>query len=118
MVLANYVAYMPVHILGVYPRVAAMTAARDPLLINAFAAAIKSRRADMGWSQEELAWRAGVDRTFIARLESCRNQPSLSVVFALAEALKVSVSVLMTETQYRFEIEQAANAHAVERACS
>jgi transcriptional regulator with XRE-family HTH domain len=101
---------MPVHILGVYPRVAAMTAARDPLLINAFAAAIKSRRATMGWSQEELAWRAGVDRTFIARLESCRNQPSLSVVFALAEALKVSSATLMSDTQCRFEIEQASRA--------
>jgi len=103
---------MPVHILGVYPRVAAMTAARDPLLINAFAAAIKSRRAAMGWSQEELAWRAGVDRTFIARLESCRNQPSLSVVFALAEALKVSVPNLMADTQCRFEIEHATHAGA------
>ena len=108
----NYVAYMPVHILGVYPRVVAMTAVRNPLLINAFAAAIKSRRATLGWSQEELAWRAGVDRTFIARLESCRNQPSLSVVFALAEALKVTVPILRTDTQCRFEIEHAAHAPA------
>lgn len=108
----NYVAYMPVQILGIYPRVSAMTAARDPLLIKAFAAAIKSRRATVGWSQEELAWRAGVDRTFIARLESCRNQPSLSVIFALAEALKVPVTALMADTQYRFEIEHAALADA------
>jgi predicted transcriptional regulator len=83
---------MLVRMLGVYPKVAAMTAARDPLLISALAATIKSRRATMGWLQEELAWRTGVDRTLIARLESCRNQSSLSVVFALAEALKVSVT--------------------------
>lgn len=89
-----------------------MTAVRDPLLINAFAATIKARRTTMGWSQEELAWQAGVDRTFIARLESCKNQPSLSVVFALAAAMKVPVSVLMTDTQCRFEIEQATNADA------
>lgn len=93
-----------------------MTAARNLSLINAFAAAIKSRRATLGWSQEELAWRAGVDRTFIARLESCRNQPSLSVVFALAEALKVSVPALMTDTQCRFEIERAA--HPLTKGCS
>lgn len=103
---------MPVHIVGVYPRVMRMTAVRDPLLITAFAATIKARRATLGWSQEELAWQAGVDRTFIARLESCKNQPSLSVVFALAAALKVPVPTLLADTQQRWETEQASHSNA------
>jgi DNA-binding XRE family transcriptional regulator len=41
-------------------------AARDLNLIRAFDSAVKVRRRLHGLSQEELAWQAGVDRTFIA----------------------------------------------------
>jgi predicted transcriptional regulator len=83
-----------------------MTTAQDSLLIQAFALVIKAKRRDLGISQEELAWRAGVDRTFVARLEVGRNQPSLSVLFALAEGLATPVEELIGETVRRLKIER------------
>jgi len=41
-----------------------------------------------GVSQEELAHRAGIGLTNIARLETAANQPSLSVLFCLCDALQ------------------------------
>lgn len=87
-----------------------MTAARDLDLIRAFASEVKVRRRLHGLSQEELAWQAGVDRTFIARLESCRNQPSLSVVFAIAKALGIKPGELIDSTHARHLREQKCSA--------
>lgn len=76
-----------------------MTAARDLSLIQAFAMVVKAKRHALGISQEELAWRAGIDRTFVARLEVAQNQPSLSVLFALGKGLDASVEELILETK-------------------
>jgi transcriptional regulator with XRE-family HTH domain len=88
-----------------------MTSARDLHLISAFAAEVRARRQLHGFSQEELAWQAGVDRSFIARLESCRNQPSLSVVFAIAKALHAKPHELIESTHVRYLLEQSLNSH-------
>jgi predicted transcriptional regulator len=39
---------------------------------------IKHLRAELGISQEELAHRAGVDRTFLSRIERAQANPSLN----------------------------------------
>lgn len=57
---------------------------------QAIAAEVKALRGLIGISQEELAFRAGVHRTFIAKLEVASTHPSLSITFQLAEALAVS----------------------------
>lgn len=75
-----------------------MTAVRDLSLIQAFAMVVKAKRRALGISQEELAWRACIDRTFVARLEVAQNQPSLSVLFALAKGLDAPVEDLILET--------------------
>ena len=56
---------------------------------------IKRLRAVRGWSQEELAKKAGLARAYIARLEIGRHDPSLSTVVKLAKALKVTVGELV-----------------------
>lgn len=66
-----------------------MSGARDLELIQAFAEVLRQARAEKGLTQEELAFEAGVDRTFVGLLETAKRQPSLSVIFALARALKV-----------------------------
>jgi len=68
---------------------------------QAVAAEVKARRAQIGISQEELAFRANVHRTFIARLEVARTQPSLSVVFQLADALQVHPEELVKAVRLR-----------------
>lgn len=63
-----------------------MTHARDDVLLLAFAHVLKQVRQGCGFSQEQLALRANVDRTFVGKLESGKHQPSLAVLFKLAEA--------------------------------
>ncbi|WP_415797844.1 MULTISPECIES: helix-turn-helix domain-containing protein [Comamonas] len=68
---------------------------------QAVAAEVKARRGLIGISQEELAFRAGVHRTFIAKLEIASTQPSLSITFQLAEALAVSPEDLVRAVRLR-----------------
>jgi predicted transcriptional regulator len=71
-----------------------MRKAQDLPVIRAAAAEIKARRASLDISQEELAHRAGVHRSFIARLEVADTQPTLAVFFRLADALQTDVAEL------------------------
>lgn len=64
-----------------------MTKVQDAALAEAFAAQLRHLRKEVGLSQEQLAHRAGVDRTFVGKLEQGKHQPSLAVVFALAHAV-------------------------------
>jgi CheY-like chemotaxis protein/DNA-binding XRE family transcriptional regulator len=56
--------------------------------------AIKTQRASLGISQEELAHRAGLHRTYISDLERGARNPSIESIEKLAGALQVSVSKL------------------------
>jgi CheY-like chemotaxis protein len=56
--------------------------------------AIKSTRSALGISQEELAARAGLHRTYISDLERGVRNPSIAIVEKLAQALKLSISAL------------------------
>jgi CheY-like chemotaxis protein len=55
---------------------------------------IKTQRASLGISQEELAYRAGLHRTYISDLERGARNPSIESIEKLAGALQVSVSKL------------------------
>jgi transcriptional regulator with XRE-family HTH domain len=56
---------------------------------------LKKLREDRGWTQEELAEKAGVSRAYLARLEIGRHDPPLSTLEKLAKALKVKVGKLL-----------------------
>lgn len=49
-------------------------------------------RKQLGISQEELAFRAEVHRTYISQLERGLKSPTLSMILKLSRALKVSAS--------------------------
>lgn len=72
-----------------------MARVRDDILLKAFANVLRSLRNELGISQEQLALRANVDRTFVGKLESARHQPSLAVVFKLSQALGKSPEALI-----------------------
>jgi len=59
-----------------------------------FGLAIKNWRAKSDISQEELAWRAGLHRSYVADIERGVRNASLQSIEKLANALKVSLSVL------------------------
>ena len=63
--------------------------------IERMATRIKAARKKRGWSQEELAQKAGLSRTYLARLETARQDPTLSTLEKLAKALRVNVAKLL-----------------------
>ena len=57
-------------------------------------AAIRHERSVLGISQEELAHRSGLHRTYVSDLERGSRNPSIDSIEKLARALQVSVSKL------------------------
>lgn len=66
-----------------------------------FAANLRKRRQAAGLSQEELAHRAQIDRTYISALERSVYAASLDVVDRLAKELGVEASDLLLPPQPR-----------------
>jgi CheY-like chemotaxis protein len=60
--------------------------------------AIKKERAALGISQEELAARAGLHRTYVSDVERGARNPSLQSVVKLASALELSLPMLFERT--------------------
>lgn len=56
---------------------------------------IQQLRESRGWSQVALAERAGISREYLARLETGRQDPRVSVLAKIAKALKVKVGALV-----------------------
>lgn len=56
---------------------------------------IRRLRARRGWSQEDLAYEAGINRTYIASLEAGQRNPSLDLMARLAIALGVDIGTLV-----------------------
>jgi len=59
-----------------------------------FGFALKQWRSRSGISQEELAWRAGLHRSYVADIERGARNASLQTIEKLARALKVSLAKL------------------------
>lgn len=59
-----------------------------------FGTAIRSKRSELGISQEELADRAGLHRTYVSDVERGARNPSLESIEKLALALELSISGL------------------------
>jgi transcriptional regulator with XRE-family HTH domain len=59
--------------------------------------AIKIHRTSLGISQEELAYRAALHRTYVSDLERGVRNPSMDSIEKLARALQLSVSTLFEQ---------------------
>ena len=55
---------------------------------------VRTLRLANGWTQEDLAERSGLHRTYIAGVEGGRRNPSLDALHALARGLDVPVARL------------------------
>jgi CheY-like chemotaxis protein len=62
-------------------------------------AAIKAERSALGISQEELAYRANLHRTYISDMERGARNPSIESIEKLARALQISVSMLFEQAR-------------------
>jgi transcriptional regulator with XRE-family HTH domain len=59
---------------------------------------IRYLRLQLGLSQEELAGRCGLDRTYVGGIERAERNPSLKNIFIIATALQVPISGLFDDT--------------------
>jgi transcriptional regulator with XRE-family HTH domain len=82
-----------------------MPATQNTPLLRALAAELRSRRAALALSQDELAFRAGLNRTFIGKIEISKNQPTLTAMHKLATGLEVGLDELMVAVMQRYEKE-------------
>jgi transcriptional regulator with XRE-family HTH domain len=55
-----------------------------------FAETLREARENAGISQEQLAERAGLHRTYISQLERGLKSPSLDVIVSLAKGLRIT----------------------------
>ena len=67
------------------------------IIRETFAANLRDRRTARNISQEELAHRAGLDRTYISSLERCVYSPTIDVVQKIADVLETSAADLLKE---------------------
>lgn len=79
---------------------------QNPKLIAAFASELKYRRGLARISQDELARRAEINRTFIAKLELAQSQPTLTVLDDIARALNRDLPGLIAGVFSRYKENQ------------
>ena len=60
---------------------------------------VVARRKELGWTQEELAWRCGVSMTTISRVENDARKTSVETISKLEETL--GISLLNVFIEYR-----------------
>jgi transcriptional regulator with XRE-family HTH domain len=58
---------------------------------------VRKLRTDAGFSQEVLAAKCDIFRTYLSRIESGTANPTITVVAALAAALKLETVELLSE---------------------
>jgi transcriptional regulator with XRE-family HTH domain len=72
-------------------------------LQDEFGTVIRRRRQAAGLSQEALADRAGLHRTYISLLERGQRLPSIAVVRQLATALDTTMASLVAELEKKLK---------------
>lgn len=59
-----------------------LSLAQSNLAVN-----VKKARKELGLTQEELAFQAGIDRTYASQIERAIANPSLAIICSLADVL-------------------------------
>lgn len=60
-----------------------------------FAQNLRKRRKELKMSQEELAHRAGLDRTYVSALERCNYAVSVDVIAKISKQLEIEPHTLL-----------------------
>ncbi len=70
-------------------------------LQHGLGATVREARAERGWSQERLAERSGLDRSYVGEIERGRVSPTLATLEKLALALGLQPSQLIGRCERR-----------------
>ena len=68
-------------------------------LVSSFGITVRQLREQQGWSQEVLAERADLNRSYVGELERGQAIPSLLTLNKLAVALNLSLANLLAHTE-------------------
>ena len=71
--------------------------------IEAFGMVLRKYRLEAKLTQEQLAFACGLDRTYIGLLERSQRQPTISVVFKIAEVIGVAPHKIILEIEELLE---------------
>jgi transcriptional regulator with XRE-family HTH domain len=71
---------------------------RDEEGLKLLATKLKEIRAKKKHTQESLAYESGITLSQIARIETCKINPTVSTMFKIARTLKINVSELFDFT--------------------
>jgi len=63
---------------------------------TAFGARVRELRTERGWSQEDFAHRAELDRTYVSGIERGVRNPTLDIIYRLAQTLDVPPADLLS----------------------
>jgi len=63
------------------------------------ATAIRKKRKKLNLSQEEVANRAEIDRSYVNRVESGKSSVSVLIAYRIAKALNTSLSRIIKEVE-------------------
>jgi XRE family transcriptional regulator, regulator of sulfur utilization len=66
-----------------------------------FASVLRQLREERGWSQEQLAAQAGLNRSYLGEVERGSAMPTLTTVAKLASALEIRLSLLMARCEHK-----------------
>lgn len=69
--------------------------------------AVRARRVAVGISQEELAGRCGLDRTFVSEVDRGLRNPSLSSLLRIAVGLGLPLATLIADVEAALAAENA-----------
>lgn len=64
-------------------------------LCGEFGGAVRQSREQYGWSQEVLAEKAGLNRSYLGEIERGSSVPSLATISKIAQALNINMSALL-----------------------
>lgn len=70
---------------------------------KAFGSVVREKRDEYQLSQEELAFRSGVNRTHLVEIEKGKHSPSLDLVFKIAWGLGVKASDIVLAIENRLD---------------
>lgn len=72
-------------------------------VIVAYGIVLRKHRTEANLSQEKLALKCNLDRTFIGMLERGERQPTISTLFSIADNLNISASNFIEEVEQLLE---------------
>lgn len=71
--------------------------------VLAFGKVLRALRRDAGLTQEELSFRAEIERNYVSLIERGINQPTIRIIFKLAKALNTKPSKIFAMVEREIE---------------